>query len=116
MRRAAKRDANEPNIINSLRAGGWTVTQLSGKGLPDLMCMKDGEVHFAEVKMPGGKMETAQVDLHEEWERAGVPVAVVTSPEDPFFGGSCGRTRTYRDFPWEKHTPAQKAARLARKP
>lgn len=108
MRRAAKRDKNEPDCIKALRKNGWIVTKLSGPGLPDLMCHRAGATRFVEVKSPGGKMEAAQVDLHEAWERAGVFVAVA----DTVMEACCG-LMTYRDFPWEGVPEAEKRKRLA---
>ena len=116
MRRAARRDENEAAIVAALQSLGWHVTKVSAPGFPDLVCIRRGQVVHVEVKMPGGKMERAQVDLHEAWERAGLRIPVVSSPRQLDWVGEPGwwlGANTYRDFPWEGHTAEQKAQRLA---
>lgn len=116
MRRAARRDENEPDIVAALQALGWHVTKVSAPGFPDLVCIRPEQVVHVEVKMPGGKMERAQVDLHEAWERHGVQIPVLTRPEDAMWiePGPLFRTlKSYRDFSWEGYTAEQKARRLA---
>lgn len=85
MRRAAKTDANQTQVVSALRAAGATVQSLAaiGKGAPDLLVAFRGEMFLLEVK-DGAKPPSArelkddQVKWHEAW---GAPVSVVLGPE-----------------------------------
>jgi hypothetical protein len=118
MRRAAKRDANEPAIIEVLRAAGYVVEQISGAGLPDLLVSKGGGVDVLEVKQEDvSGMTLAQVRVHERWERSGCRIPVVTDGQEAVevLAGS-RKARTYRDFPWDFCTKEERAKRLQVKP
>ncbi len=67
-RRAAKRDANEPEIIKALRAAGATVEQLSEKGVPDLLVGFMGSTYLMEVKTPKGKLTPDQTTWIDLWQ------------------------------------------------
>lgn len=54
MRRAARRDGNEPEIVAALRAAGASVSALNGDGIPDLLVGYRGETFLLEVKLPVG--------------------------------------------------------------
>jgi hypothetical protein len=82
MRRAAKRDDNEPAIVKALELSGWTVVRVSDAGAPDLLCARNGRIVLMEVKGPKGKLTTAQVKTHTRLDAAGVVVRVVRSPEE----------------------------------
>ncbi|MCY1080311.1 VRR-NUC domain-containing protein [Archangium lansingense] len=82
MRWAAQRDAAEPAVVQALRLAGWTVEKLSDKGFPDLLCVRNGEVVLLEVKSKRGRMKSAQVELHARLRAAGLPVAIVTTPDE----------------------------------
>lgn len=85
MRRAAKVDRNQDEIVGALRAAGATVQSLAaiGKGVPDLLCAFRDGMYLLEVK-DGAKVPSAraltddQVRWHAAW---GCPVHVVHSPE-----------------------------------
>ena len=66
-RKAAKRDENEPEVIDGLKWAGFTVTQLSAKGVPDLLAGRNGVNYLIEVKMPKKKLTPDQVEWHDEW-------------------------------------------------
>lgn len=76
--RAAKRDANQPEIVDALRAAGVTVIELGhiGSGVPDLYCYRKatGLGRWIEVKAPKGKLTKPQLEFHRV-----VPVWVVHS-------------------------------------
>jgi Holliday junction resolvase len=76
-----QRDANEGEIVRVLLGAGCSVQRLHGcgKGVPDLLVGRDGFNLLLEVKVPGGKLNGAQVDWHREW--AG-QVTTVFSAED----------------------------------
>lgn len=85
MRRAAKVDANQDQVVSALRAAGASVQSLAaiGKGTPDLLVGFRGYLHLIEVK-DGSKPPSAraltkdQVRWHSTWQ---APVHIVTSPE-----------------------------------
>jgi hypothetical protein len=69
--RAAKVDANAPELVESLRAMGYSVDVLpGGNGRPDLLVgvPASGANVLLEVKQPGGKLNPLQVKWHREWK------------------------------------------------
>lgn len=57
----AKRDANEPAIVDALEAIGVVVHRLSHPGLPDLLCWSAREgLRLIEVKAEKGTLTEAQ--------------------------------------------------------
>ena len=61
-----KRDANEPEIVASLRAHGITVHPMDTP--LDLLCATpDGRNHLVEVKGPKGKLTDAQERFVAGW-------------------------------------------------
>ena len=79
-RYAAKRDANEPEIISALRASGFIVCQLA-KPL-DLLVGRKGSPHWAllEVKDADGKLTKDQTEFFQLTE--GCTRFIVRSPEE----------------------------------
>lgn len=75
MRRAAKRDANEPEIVRALRSGGYLVKQLNEF---DLLVSDGQRVWMLEVKMPKGKLKPSQ----EQMLTDGWPLHIVRSESD----------------------------------
>lgn len=73
-RRAAKRDANEPEIINALVQAGASVSKLSAEGVPDLLIGFRGETYLIDVKAKKGTLTDAQRVWFEDWRggKAGV--------------------------------------------
>lgn len=63
----ARRDGNERPIIEALEARGFCVTQINGKGVPDLLVGKNGCQWLIEVKQPKGKYNAAQQLWRERW-------------------------------------------------
>jgi len=86
MRRAAKVDGTQAEIVKALRDAGCKVLSLAacGNGVPDLLVKVNqtpyemyDEMYLLEVKNPAGrgtKLTAAQVEFHKDW-----PVAVVTN-------------------------------------
>jgi hypothetical protein len=66
-RQAAKRDANEGEIIKSLREVGATVQQLSVKGCADLLVGFRGANWLMEVKVGKAKLTDPEYEWHESW-------------------------------------------------
>lgn len=74
MRRAAKIDANQNDIVEALRKEGATVQSLAavGNGVPDLLIGFGGVTVLMEVKdgskAPSGRLLTPlQMDWHSKW-------------------------------------------------
>jgi Holliday junction resolvase len=67
--RAAKIDANQPEIVEALRSVGCTVQSLAtiGKGCPDLLAAKWPHVWVIEVKGPKGTLTADQVEWIKNW-------------------------------------------------
>ena len=94
MRRAAKIDANQADVVTKLRDAGVLVLSLAalGKGVPDLLCAFHGRLVLLEVKdgnkVPSArKLTTDQVEFHKEW--ADVPLHVVESPWEALRAMGC---------------------------
>lgn len=86
MRRAARTDANQENIVKSLRALGATVRFLSqGEGIPDLLVGFRGKTALLEVKdgekpPSARKLTPAEQKFFDEWR--GGTLAVVNSVDE----------------------------------
>ena len=64
-----RRDAVEPAIIAALRAQGIVVWQISGRGLPDLLCWTGARWVPLEVKTGAkGRLSAVQAQQHAPWE------------------------------------------------
>lgn len=89
MARARRIDANQPDVIATLRATGWSVVNTSqiGDGFSDLIAARRGVVVFVEVK-DGAKPPSAQKLTPAEGrfrtlvEAAGMPYRIVRSVEE----------------------------------
>ena len=78
MRYAARRDGNAGVILDALRKAGFTVMDfsLAGQGIPDALvtrALPDGTpwVCWVEVKMPKGRLKTAQKAFRDVFEPRG---------------------------------------------
>jgi Holliday junction resolvase len=86
MRRAAKVDATQEDIVAALRKAGASVLSLApiGGGCPDILACKDGRAWLFEAKNPErSKKRRGPNSLQEEWHQrwSGCPVLVVLTPE-----------------------------------
>jgi Holliday junction resolvase len=86
MRRAAKVDRNQPEIVAALRRIGFAVQPMHavGAGFPDLCAARWGVNYLIEVKdglaVPSAqKLTPRQVEWHAEWTGQ---VCVLTSVDD----------------------------------
>lgn len=84
MRRIAKVDANQPEIVAALRKAGASVTLLSqvGGGCPDLLVGIAGVNLLMEVKdgskpLSARKLTPDQVEWHQSWRGQSVVVSSV---------------------------------------
>lgn len=81
MRRDAKVDRNQAEIVDALRSIGASVRTLhfAGKGCPDLIVGFRSRNFLLEVKTERGKLSAEQRDFHQSWRGH---VAVVRSPRE----------------------------------
>lgn len=81
MRRAARIDNNQSEIIERLRAIGCSVIPLHtiGRGCPDLLIGYEGVNILIEVKSEKGKLTADQVEFHSRWRGA---IAVARSADE----------------------------------
>lgn len=79
MRRDARVDRNQQEIITALRQIGASVCPLhfAGKGCPDLIVGFRGRNYLMEVKSGRGKLNAAQRTFHKSWHGQ---IAMVRSP------------------------------------
>lgn len=113
-RNAAKRDANEPEVVMALQAAGWSIFQVGAAGFPDLVAVRHGVSHFLEVKSAKGELTPAQVKLHRRMAAAGLTVHVVRTAAEalaavapatlrPIARPVCGACSTgEHEKPWNK--------------
>ena len=78
VRRAAKRDEAEPDIVEALIDAGAVVTRLSQGGLPDLLVLYRDTFMLFEVKSGRGKLTKAQKEFNAANSKG--PLAVVYTP------------------------------------
>lgn len=69
MRRAARVDTNQADIVEALRKAGARVQDTSrlGGGYPDLTVGYRGQTLLMEVKRPGGSIEKKLTEQQREW-------------------------------------------------
>lgn len=75
------------NIMKHMRHAGWYVRKNHGNmyqpaGIPDLICHRQGETLYIEVKMPNRKPTPLQCKTMDELRTYGISCVVATSPED----------------------------------
>lgn len=82
MRRAAKADLNQPDIVDALRQMGASVVHLHtvGQGCPDLLVGFRGRTQLVEVKGERGTLTQPQREWHQAWR--GSPVVILRSVAD----------------------------------
>ena len=83
MKRAAKVDRNQAEIVTVLRQMGASVLSLHrvGQGCPDLLVGYRGHTYLAEIKngsLMGWRLTPAQREFHELWN---APIAILDSVE-----------------------------------
>jgi Holliday junction resolvase len=84
MRRAAKRDVSEPEIVTTLRDAGFSVQPISQPGLPDLLVGFRRRTFLVECKSSdkgyGAKLNPLQQKFADRW--AGTPIVILRSATD----------------------------------
>lgn len=81
MRRAARVDANQAEIVAALRQVGASVVLLHqvGGGCPDIGVGYRGRTYLIEIKAKGGTLTEDEREWHQQWRGQ---VAVVYSREE----------------------------------
>jgi Holliday junction resolvase len=79
-RRNARRDANEPQIVELLERAGCSVERLSLPHGPDLLCGLLGKTVLLEVKTEKGRLQPGQLAWHRRWK--GSPVVTVRTVDE----------------------------------
>lgn len=81
MRRAAKIDLNQPEIVEALRAVGVSVVSLAsiGQGCPDLIAAKGDKAWLIEVKGPKGTLTDDQKRFILNWSGT---VHIIRTPDE----------------------------------
>ena len=100
MRRAARIDENQPDIVSALEAIGCTVDSLAavGGGVPDLLVGYHGYNLLIEIKNPAKvpsqrKLTPAQITWHGAW--AGQKAVIETADEAIAYVRSSVDTATF---------------------
>ena len=81
----------QTKIIKRLRADGWLVLKvikLSASGYPDLLCHRNGQTMYVEVKQNKGVVSTLQNLRIQELTEKGIIVKIWTDYETDFKGRS----------------------------
>ena len=79
----------QTQIKKKLQADGWIVVKLiktSMNGIPDLMCLKDGDVKFIEVKQPKGIISPVQQYVIDKLRINGFDVEIWTNYKTNYEG------------------------------
>ena len=77
----------QAKIIAKLAQEGWLCVKLiktSVNGIPDLLCLKNGESMFIEVKQPDGKLSELQKIRIEQLRDKGFNVKILTDYDTEF--------------------------------
>jgi len=77
----------QSKIIAQLTKEGWLCLKLiktNKNGVPDLVCFRDGETMFIEVKQPNGKLSEIQKYRIDEIKSKGIKVHVWTAYNEDF--------------------------------
>jgi hypothetical protein len=75
----------QTNIKARFERAGWIVVKLiqtNCNGIPDLMCLKNGQTVFVEVKQPGREPTDLQRFRHTQLIQSGFQVFTLTSEKD----------------------------------
>jgi len=70
----------QKKIINKYEKNGWFVVKLiqtNKNGMPDLMCLRNKEALFIEVKRKGCKPTELQLYRHEQLRKQGFEVKII---------------------------------------
>lgn len=72
-----RRDANEPAIRAVLHKTGVQTWQISGEGIPDLLCLSGHTLFLMEIKAKHGTLTPPQEKFQESMRRANAGYYVV---------------------------------------
>lgn len=66
---------------NPIEAMKFKATGLTA-GIPDMILLWQGKAYGFEFKTQDGRLSTAQENIHNRWELAGIPVYVLRSEQE----------------------------------
>ena len=81
----------QTKIITKLQKEGWfclKIIKLSKAGYPDILCHRNGETMYIEVKRPTGKLSELQKVRIKELRNLGIMVKIWEDYETDFKGGN----------------------------
>lgn len=64
----AKRDKNEPEIVEALKQAGASVVRLSMPDVSDLLCAYAGTTFLVEIKTDEGRLTKGQTEFIKVWQ------------------------------------------------
>lgn len=76
---ASRRDDNDKEITDALRAVGADVEHWGTDGAPDKVVSYHGNTYLIEIKMKGKKLTDKQVEFHTLWRG---PICIAYSAEE----------------------------------
>jgi hypothetical protein len=79
--------SRQTQIKKKLELDGWMIIKLiktSMNGIPDLMCLKDGDVKFIEVKQPKGVISPIQQYVIDTLRTNGFDVEIWTNYKEDY--------------------------------
>lgn len=82
MSRPARRDSNEPEIVNALACAGADVFRIDQRDLPDLLVGFRDRWYLLEVKTRAGKLSDGQERFIRMAAARRRPAEVVRTPEE----------------------------------
>lgn len=68
--------------IESLGGKAFKFISPGNSGVPDRIVLLNGQCYFVELKKPGGKPRPLQKVIHEQFEKLGFHVYVISSLEE----------------------------------
>lgn len=74
VRQDARRDANEPEIVDALRSHGLIVHRIGEPGDLLVFNRQDRRWHVLEVKVPGGRLTRKQIDYRKDYPDVDIPI------------------------------------------
>jgi hypothetical protein len=85
MRRAAKVDKNQKEIVTALKAAGaGIIYTYQLKNAFDILVVHQGKTYIVEIKQPGKKLTEGETKCRDLVESKGVKYWIITSIEEAF--------------------------------
>jgi hypothetical protein len=84
MRRAARVDCNQADLVEAMRRLGFAVehTHMIGGGTPDVVVGFGDSMRWVEFKVGNAPLTPFEEDWHEEWNARGPAVVIIRDIAD----------------------------------